>query len=388
MIHRNIPGLRERGIRRFLKLMSTTHCKRILPLLVLLGLFGAVLTGCGSSPTAALPTSLPASSPAAVDYWPTAGWRTSPPDTQGMDSQKLAQMMEKIQRDRLKLHSLLVIRNGYLVLEQYFGSYQQDTRHELYSCTKSFISTLVGIALDQGALQGTDQPVLGFFSGRTFANLDQRKQAMTLDDLLTMRSGLDWQEGDPTYRAMYMSGDWVKFVLDLPMVQSPGSRFLYCSGCSHVLSAVLRQATGLNPRDYAVRNLFEPLGITNFAWDMDSAGTPIGGWGLQITPRDMAKLGYLFLRGGQWDGRQIVSPGWVEAATQRHTDTDGSLGYGYQWWIYPSLKGYTALGRYGQTIFVIPWADLVIVTTAEVDDHDEIFQLIEQYIVPAVQGGG
>jgi CubicO group peptidase (beta-lactamase class C family) len=208
---------------------------------------------------------------------------------------------------------------------------------------------------------------------------------MTLDDLLTMRSGLDWQEGDPAIRAMYMSSDWVKVVLDEPMITAPGSKFNYCSGCSHVLSAVLQQATNMNPRDFADQYLFKPLGITNVNWDTDADGTPIGGWGLQLTPRDMAKLGYLYLHRGQWEGQQIVSAEWVKDATRTHTETDGNLGYGYQWWTYPSLEAYTALGRGGQTIFVVPRLDLIVVTTAELDNHDPIFQLIEQYIVPAVR---
>jgi CubicO group peptidase (beta-lactamase class C family) len=184
---------------------------------------------------------------------------------------------------------------------------------------------------------------------------------------------------------MYRSLDWVQYVLDKPMSQPPGSQFNYCSGCSHILSAILQQTTGMNPRDFAEQYLFQPLGITNIQWDTDAEGIPIGGWGLQLTPRDMAKLGYLYIQDGQWDGGQIVSAEWVENATRKHTETDGALGYGYQWWTYPSLAAYTALGRYGQTIFVIPDSDLVIVTTAGMENHDEIFQLIEQYIVPAAQ---
>jgi CubicO group peptidase (beta-lactamase class C family) len=332
-----------------------------------------------------MPPDARALTPATGAYWPTEGWRTSSPEEQGMDSQKLAQMLGAIRQQGLKLHSLLVIRNGYLVSETYYGPYRPDTRHELYSCTKSFVSTLVGVAVDKGYIDRTDHRVVAYFQGRTLANPDSRKEAMTLEDLLTMRSGLDWQEGDPVYRAMYQSRDWVQFVMDEPMAAAPGSRFNYCSGCSHVLSAILQQTTGMNTRDFAERSLFQPLGITDFRWDTDAAGIPIGGWGLQLTPRDMAKLGYLYLHNGQWDGRQIVSAGWVANATQKHTATDGNLGYGYQWWTYPSLKAYAALGRFGQMIFVIPAADLVIVTTAEVDSHDPIFQLIEQYIVPAVK---
>ncbi|MGE5222107.1 MAG: serine hydrolase domain-containing protein [Omnitrophica WOR_2 bacterium] len=343
-----------------------------------------ILAGCAKITPTTASLKIPDLRSASEVYWPTQGWRASSPEEQGMDSHKLAQMLEDIQKQQLGLHSLLVIRNGYLVSETYFEPYRQDTQHVLYSCTKSFISTLIGIAMDKAYIDRTDHRILDFFSGRTFANLDSQKEAMTLEDLLTMRSGLDWREGDPAIQAMYQSQDWVKYVLDIRIAALPGSQFNYCSGCSHLLSAILQQATGMNTRDFAGQYLFKPLGITNVRWDTDSAGIPIGGWGLYLTPRDMAKLGYLYLHNGQWDGQQIVSASWVQNATQKHTDTDGDLGYGYQWWTYPSLAAYSALGLYGQTIFVIPGSDLVIVTTAEMENHDEIFRLIEQYIVPAV----
>jgi CubicO group peptidase (beta-lactamase class C family) len=302
-----------------------------------------------------------------------------------MDSQKLAEMLDALEQENPGLHSLLIIRNGQLVSETYFGSYQPETRHQLYSVTKSFIATLIGIALDKGYLKGTDQRIVDFFPEQTFANLDEQKAAMTLDDTLTMQTGLDWEEGDPAYREMFMSSDWLKTVLDKPMDSTPGTDFNYCSGCSHVLSAVVRETTNMNPRDFAEKYLFQPLGITNFRWDVDAAGTPVGGWGLQLTPRDMAKLGYLYLCQGQWDGQQIVSAEWVENATRTHTGTDGPLGYGYQWWTHPTLNAYTALGRDGQTVFVIPELDLIVATTAATYGHDGIFQLIQQYILPAVQ---
>lgn len=367
--------------------------------LTLVGLLCALLAGCGAPLATVTPTVAPTASGAPLStvapaatvspqpeaYWPTADWRTSPPEAQGMDAARLAQMLTRIQQQHLALHSLLVIRHGYIVSETYFPPYAQASRHQLYSCTKSFVATLVGIALDQGYIDRTSHRVLDYFPQRTFDNLEASKAAMTLDDLLTMRSGLAWHEGDAAYQDMYYSSDWVKYVLDEPMAVPPGSQFNYCSGCSHVLAAIVQQATGVSLREYAEKNLFEPLGITSVQWDTDAAGLPIGGWGLQITPREMAKLGYLYLHQGQWDGQQVVSAAWVKTATQKHTGTDSSLGYGYQWWTYPTWGAYAALGRYGQTIFVIPEADLVVVTTAQLDNHDEIFKLIEQFIYPAVR---
>jgi CubicO group peptidase (beta-lactamase class C family) len=361
------------------------HYNRSMRLLLQLCILIVILPGCSNLLARVAPTNVAETTAESGAYWPTRDWRSSSPEEQGMDGEKLAEILAAVQDRGLKLHSLLVIRNGYLVSETYFGSYKQNNRHELYSCTKSFVSTLIGIALDKGYLTGKDQRIVDFFLGRTLANLDQQKQAVTLEDVLTMRTGLDWQEGDPAYVALYQSSDWVQYMLDLPMVQSPGSGFNYCSGCTHLLSAILGQATGMDTRDFAEQYLFKPLGITNARWETDAHGIPIGGWGLQITPRQMAKLGYLYLREGEWDGEQIVSTGWVQDAIQTHTQTDGDLGYGYQWWIYPSLDAYAALGRDGQTIFVVPESDLIIVTTAAMDGHDEIFRLIEDFIIPALQ---
>ena len=322
---------------------------------------------------------------ATTSDWPTQGWSTAAPETQGMDSGLLAQVLAYVEETGLPLHSLLVIRHGVIVSETYFPDYRVETLHELYSVTKSFTATLVGMALDRGELQGVDQPVLEFLPEIEFSNLDAGKEAMTLEDLLTMTSGLDWVEGDASYRAMYTSRDWAKMVLDLPMNADPGSEFLYCSGCSHVLSAVFTEETGESLKDFAQANLFKPLGIKKFIWGNDAQGNSIGGWGLSLAPRDMAKLGYLYLHQGQWDGKQVVSKEWVKAATQIQVTTEGEDGYGYQWWVFPELGGYAALGLYGQTVFVAPEQDLIVVTTAGAQNHDDIFRLIEDYILKAVQ---
>jgi CubicO group peptidase (beta-lactamase class C family) len=185
---------------------------------------------------------------------------------------------------------------------------------------------------------------------------------------------------------MSRSDDWVGYVLDKPVIEPPGTQFNYCSGCSHILSSILQQATGVNTVDFAEETLFTPLGITRYQWETDSSGLSNGGWGLHLTPREMAKLGYLYLHDGKWDGQQIVSSGWVKLATQKHTETDGELGYGYQWWTYPRYEAYSALGLNGQTIFVVPGSDLIVVTTAgSFENHDEIFRLIDDYIIPAIQ---
>ena len=160
-----------------------------------------------------------------------------------MDTAKLGAMLEAVKSQNLNLHSLLVIRNGHIVSESYFGSNGPNTRHELFSCTKSFIATLMGIAIDKGDVSGVGQMAADLLDGRTFQNESAAKSAMTLEHLLTMTTGLDWTEGDPTYRAMYGSRDWVRYVMDLPMRDQPGDDFNYCSGCSHVLSAIIQAKT-------------------------------------------------------------------------------------------------------------------------------------------------
>ena len=176
--------------------------------------------------------------------------------------------------------------------------------------------------------------MVDFFPERTFANLDKQKEAMTLEDVLTMRSGLEWQERDRLLvKRMQNSRDWIQFLLDKPVTMPPGSQWNYCSGCSHILTAILQETTGMNPRDFAEQYLFKPLGISAVKWMTDPAGIPYGAGGFDLTPRDMAKLGYLYLRNGQWDGQQIVSSEWVENATQTYADVDvnAHFGYGYHW---------------------------------------------------------
>jgi CubicO group peptidase (beta-lactamase class C family) len=302
-----------------------------------------------------------------------------------MDPDRLAELQRAIDSRKLAVHSFLVIRHGYIVAESYYPPYGPDTPHQVYSCAKSIASALVGIAIAEGYLEGLDQPVLELFPGRTFTNVDERKQALTLEHLLTMTAGLDWQDTDATFSRLYYSDDWVQFMLDRPMVETPGRRFNYCSGCSHLLSAMIQEKTG-STLDFAQSRLFEPLGISSARWQTDPQGIPIGGWGLEITPRDMARLGYLYLHQGVWDGRQVVPAEWVEASTQKQTASDDWLDYGYQWWVYTTQPAaFVARGRDAQLVVVRPDLDLVVVFTADIQEDRVLFDLIEEYVVPAVR---
>jgi CubicO group peptidase (beta-lactamase class C family) len=186
------------------------------------------------------------------EYWPTNGWRTSAPSAQGVNGAELDAAIGAALKKKLPLHGVLVIRHGYIVKERYFDTYDVSTPHDLYSCTKSFVSALAGIAFQKRYLTDLAAPVLGFFSDREFARRDARKEAMKLEDLLTMSSGLAWVESDSTYNEMYKSSrDWAKFVLDLPMLADPGTQFRYNSGNSIVLAAIIQQPSGKGTYEFA-----------------------------------------------------------------------------------------------------------------------------------------
>lgn len=302
-------------------------------------------------------------------YWPTHGWRHSSPEAQGIDSKVLADAFDFVRDHRIPIHSLTIVRNGYVVLDAYFWPFQDGQLHDLASVTKSVTSTLVGIAIGNHKLAGMTQPISSVFSDRTIANLDDRKKRVTIEHLLTMTSGLDChaERGEITLSQMMGSGNWTQFMLDLPMRDEPGSRFEYCSGGMHLLSAAITKATGLSALDFARRELFAPLGIGHVAWPADAQGHSHGWGDLHLEPRDMAKLGYLWLHNGRWNNLQLVPPDWMTAAVhaQSHPTRGNGQQYGYGLWIYPDRQPpeFEALGRGGQRISVIPAKNLVVVFT-------------------------
>ena len=339
------------------------------------------------SPTPSLAVAAP---PIAPDYWPTEGWRTTTPEEQGMDSQRLAQAIDYLkEQDDFNIHSLLIIRSGYIVTDAYFHPFAQGSLHDIASVTKSFMSTLIGIAMDKGYIESTEEHVLDFFPERTVANLDANKGAMTLEDLLTMRSGLECinQPTEVTLEQMMASPDWVQFALDLPMAAEPGTRFVYCSPNVHLLSAIIQEATGMSALAFAQEHLFGPLGVSDVIWPPGPQGNNWG-WGeMKLGPHDMAKLGYLYLNEGLWDGQQILSSAWVKAATSSVQPV--SIGYyGYLWWLTSVPHDlYRADGRGGQTILVLPQQNLVVVTTGGGGrDLNRVLEtLLTAHIVPAIE---
>jgi len=321
------------------------------------------------------------------DYWPTSGWITSLPENQDISSQKLQGMERYIENQNLGhyIDSLLIIRNGYLVYESYPSDiYDENDRHHIYSCTKVFTSALIGIALDEGYITGINDFVIDYFSSKTFDNMDSRKEAITIKHLLTMTSGLEWTD-NINYYQMAHSSDWVQYILDQPMVSEPGEIWNYNSGDSHLLSAILDQETPSGTVAYAETKIFDPLNITNYSWNLDTQGIPIGGTLLYLTPRDMAKFGFLYLHNGNWNGTQLIPPSWVVESTTSSVDVDFDrgygTGYGYKWWIYKWANAYTARGSFEQYIAVIPNLNLVVVSTGNNDF--QFIRLLVNYILPS-----
>ena len=307
---------------------------------------------------------------AAGSTWPTRQWPTSTPEEQGMDLAALARLVEF--GTSRSLDSLLIVRHGRIVLDAYYAPYAADIPHITNSVTKAVIGALTAIASKDGLLDTADHPMLDFFKDRSVANVDERKKAITVQNLLDMTSGIDWEEplrGRPvSLIATERSPDWVKFILDRQMSNAPGDIFNYNSGNPHLLSAILTGLTGLSASDYAKARLFGPLGISTWNWRRDPQGVSIGGYGLALLPRDMAKIGYLYLRQGEWEGKPLLPRGWVEKTRHATVNMNASFGptlrYSNFFWALPDKKVYMAVGYRCQLIMVFPELDIVAVTTA------------------------
>ncbi len=335
-------------------------------------------------------------------YWPTEGWRTCAPEEVGMNSSILKEMNEEIlllKELHVDVHGVLVVKDSYIVAEQYYSDkYGPDSLHRIHSCTKSLVSALYGIALEQENTIDLESKVIDYFQEYEIDNMTAEKAGITIEDMLTMSAGLEWYELEypyaderNTYREWVSSDDRVKFVLDRPMVTVPGEDYSYNSGISHVLSAILQKVTGTRTDLLGKQQLFEPLGIDRYVWPVDMSGIAFGGGGVWLTPRDMAKFGYLYLQDGWWDGVQIVPQSWIEISQQPHIKRKyiPDYFYGYHWWV-SDEHTYSAVGFGGQWITIVPEHNLVVVFTNAFADGNE-FQwsaperLLHLYILPAIR---
>ncbi len=317
------------------------------------------------------------------DRWPTGGWPSAAPEDCDVDTNHLTRSLEQLTQVCPELHSLLVVRHGRLILERYYGGTQPQDSSNVKSVTKSMLSALFGIALERGYIRSLDQPVLDFFPEYREEVTEPRKQRITLRHLLTMSAGLDWKENGPIAFRCMRSSDWVQFILKSKLVDDPGAKWNYSSALPHLLSAVLTKASGTNTLAFARHALFDPLGAVIGQWGQDPKGYYFGGSELCMTPRDMAKFGYLYLNNGEWNGKQIVPSAWVQASTQQ----TNSAHYGFLWWLdtFESHPIYFAQGLGGQHIVVVPDLDAVVVTTSFLPTHISALTFIKLYVLPCLK---
>lgn len=323
------------------------------------------------------------------EYWPTEGWRTCRPEEVGMNSEKLIKVYEYAANPDINTQGIAVIRKGYIVGEAYFNDFKMDSRHESFSIAKSFSSALIGIAIDQGFIESVDERLSEFYPQWQTPGTSESKKQMTIEDLLTMRSGLQWNEDDyykdrsqnDVYIMIDSAQDYIQYVLNKPVIHEPGTHWYYSSGDSVLLSGIIEKSTGMTAYEFAGQYIFEPMDLTEIIWLADPAGHTITAWGIQGTVREFAKFGYLYLKKGRWEDLQVVPKDWIEESSQPVSEEIEK--YGYQWWRLPVFRGYEetkiprdilmALGIFTQQIFIIPTKDLLVVRLGHDPDpyHDE-----------------
>jgi CubicO group peptidase (beta-lactamase class C family) len=300
------------------------------------------------------------------DYAPeqiSDGWEISTPEEQGFDADGISRVYRRFYSEDLypSIHSLLIVRNGNLVAEAYCrDKNERDTFHSIQSATKSITSILVGIAIDKGLIDSVDQTVYHFIP--EYFDRDARKREITLHHVLTMETGLDFDNDEHTEKLFNYSGNSLEYVLHKPLVFLPGTDWYYGDGNPQLLSGVIQKATGMSEEEFAVQNLFGPLGITRYRWERHGDGLTFGAFGLWLKPRDMAKIGKLMVQDGIWDGEEIVSAEWIAESTKVQTTHQT---YGYYWYPWEAQGTFYAEGHGGQLIYVVPGKQIVVVITAD-----------------------
>ncbi len=317
-------------------------------------------------------------------YWPTDGWVTANPGNYGFDLSLLQQAGQFAEADDL-MRALLIVKDGYLVFEEYFGEGHADASTNLWSVTKSYSSAVTGLLYDDGLFQSADIKMVDLMRQYPeFANIK-------LQHVLTHTTGLDWNEEGPRWVEWILSDDWARHALERDHLHEPGSVWKYSSGNSHFLSALATNLSGSTPGELAKERLFDPMGIEfnvqypplsysswpeyieilPQSWHQDPQGNETASFGLFLTARDMAKFGYLYLNRGRWENRQLLSEEWVKASTRDHqTNIYGRYSYGYQWYLtfVDEEPAFLASGYGGQIIGVVPSLDLVVVLKYEAED--------------------
>ncbi|MEM8965908.1 MAG: serine hydrolase [Bacteroidota bacterium] len=310
------------------------------------------------------------------------GWLTSDLQSQKIDTGRIYQLFNQLQGEEHKVHSVLLVKNGQIIIEEYFDGYSVDQPHDLRSTTKSIRSILMGIAIDKGFIESVNDPIFKYLKAPVpTKNLDERKEDITIKHLLTMSTGLECNDWDKKSKGqedrVYKKKDWLQYTLNLPMANDPGLVSNYCSMGVVLAAEIISQASGMSIDQFAKKYLFEPLGIHNVQWGHTSNKNVIpSAKRLYHTSRDMAKIGQLILNQGKWNGEQVVSEQWIEEATTPETKITG-IDYGYLWWNLPfkvgddSIIAKTATGNGGQYIIVIPELDMVAVFTGGAYNSEE-----------------
>ena len=318
-----------------------------------------------------------------------ASFETSTPEGQGISSQAILDFVNAAEAQVDALHSFMLIRHDKLVAKGWWAPYAEKSPHMLYSLSKRFTSTAIGLAIAEGKLS-LDDTVISFFPDETPEEPSKNLKSMRIRDLLAMNSG---HEKDTTGRIRSVQDKtWVEAFLSLPVEHKPGTHFVYNSGGTFMLSAILQKVTGQTVLDYLTPRLFEPLGIEGATWEQNPQGINMGGWGLKIKTEDIAKLGLLYLHKGVWNGQRILTKKWVEAASSRQTsngsnpNSDWEQGYGYQFWRCRH-NIYRGDGAFGQYCIIMPEQDAVLAITSGVGDMQTPMNLVWDILLPAMKNG-
>jgi CubicO group peptidase (beta-lactamase class C family) len=309
----------------------------------------------------------------------------STPEAQGVSSEGIGKFVREVDRKIDEMHSFMLLRHGAVIAEGWWKPYSAERVHMLFSLTKSFTSSAVGLAAAEGRLS-VDDKVLGFFPDETPAKPSENLKAMRVRHLLSMVTG---HAEDTTGRMAKRGGkDWVKGFLALEVENEPGAPFVYNSGASYMLSAIVQKVTGMKLEEYLKPRLFEPLGIEKWDWETCPKGINIGGWGLAVTTEAIARFGQLYLQKGEWDGKRILPEAWVEAATSKQVPNDSEKnidwqqGYGYQFWRCRH-GAYRGDGAFGQYCIVMPEQQAVLAITSAVDDMQAVLNKVWEHLLPA-----
>ncbi|MHA4894652.1 serine hydrolase domain-containing protein [Pedobacter sp. PWIIR3] len=314
----------------------------------------------------------------------------STPEQEGVDSKGIQDFVNATRSSKTEFHSFMLLRHGKVIADGWWNPYGPELRHTLYSCSKSFTATAVGFAINEGKIK-LDSKIISFFPDQTPATISENLAQLTVRDALIMSDG---QDPEPSY--VSADTNWVRSFLAAPIVHKPGTKFLYNSLGTYMLSAIVQKVTGQTLLQYLTPRLFEPLGIKNIDWETDLKGVNTGGWGLRVKTEDMAKFAQLFLQKGKWNGKQILPLGWAEEASSvkiiQHPDmpkanrdaSDWEQGYCYQMWRCKN-NAYRGDGAFGQYMIVMPDQDAVIAITAETSDMQGEIDLVWRYLLPAMK---